>query len=204
MHKHWYQNRGWALGRLILAVGACACAWQSPVIYGSPWGVALWPTAALHIINIPGKAVWQDGEEAELWKMKPRRLHLARGVMPRETLMEVTPGFIGTSPQRDQWDQLTHMRTHTDPEPPTRQPCSFSQLLNHHKWVDANTLFIFPNQYLLALKWNKRTYVRFLIFSHLHFTLDCPDYSPLILDDSKHNEPPHGVFIKLHFHPSLA
>lgn len=174
MHKHWYQNRGWALGRLILAVGACACAWQSPVIYGSPWGVALWPTAVLHIINIPGKAVWQDGEEAELWKMKPRRLHLARGVMPRETLMEVTPGFIGTSPQRDQWDQLTHMRTHTDPEPPTRQPCSFSQLLNHHKWVDANTLFIFPNQYLLALKWNKRTYVRFLFFSPSAFYTRLP------------------------------
>lgn len=26
----------------------------------------------------------------------------------------------------------------------------------------CKTLFIFPNQYLLALKWNKRTYVRFL------------------------------------------
>lgn len=215
MHKHWYQNRGWVLGRLILAVGACACAWQSPVIYGSPWGVALWPTAALHIINIPGKAVWQDGEEAELWKMKPRRLHLARGVMPRDTL---TGGNTGVHWHFSTAWSMRPINPHEDIQiqnPPIWQPRSFSRLLNHHKWVDARLYSSFLIN-LLALKWNKRTYVKFLtwttkrpfpflsIFPHLHFTPDCPDYSPLILDDSECNEPPHGVFIKLHFHPSLA
>lgn len=205
MHKHWYQNRGWVLGRLILAVGACACAWQSPVIYGSPWGVALWPTAALHIINIPGKAVWQDGEEAELWKMKPRRLHLARGVMPRETL---TGGNTGVHWHFSTAWSMRPINPHEDTYrsgTPHQTALQFLPAPKPSQMSRCKTLFIFPNQYLLASKWNKRTYVRFLTrTSKLRFTPDYPDYSPLILDDSKRNEPPHGVFIKLHFDPSLA
>ena len=100
----------------------------SPEIYGSPRGAAL----TSHIIIISGLAVWRDrGNGPALWKMELRRLHLASGAMPRETL---TGGNA-----RVQWHLSTtwSMRpikaqrmTHTVLTP------QFIWIQNHHKAAD--------------------------------------------------------------------
>lgn len=168
-----------------------------------------------HYLGPCSVAGW--GSRRSLWKMELRRLHLARGAMPRETLTggntRVHWHFSTTWSMRP---IKAHRRTHTDLDPPTpSQLHNFIWLQSHHEVANAGLHSSLKKSIFIGLKckgsiWgSSRRLVRVVLHPRAFilslFTRDSPNghYSPPILDHSECSKPPHVVFIKLHVHPSF-